>query len=165
MMTCSHYWMRPLSLSTISLYKPHFRPLLVAFQPKLHHFSIFFYQKWWLFEEFCVILLPTKPVQAVGGQPLEFYSLATERNARMADDCEGRAGQNKHRWNPEAENTVCKDSRRERTFSERYLSVNSNFATLNLLTVVMQRSVRVGVLYPMIRCSYYIIRCNVELYL
>ena len=27
----------------------------------------------------------------------------------MADDCEGRAGQNKHRWNPEAENTVCKD--------------------------------------------------------
>ena len=66
----------------------------------------------------------------------------------MADDCEGRAGQNKHRWNPEAENTVCKDSRRERTFSERYLSVNSNFANLNFRTAVMQRSVRVGVLYP-----------------
>ena len=66
----------------------------------------------------------------------------------MADDCEGRAGQNKHRWNPEAEDTVCKDSRRERTFSERYLSVNSNFANLNFRTAVMQRSVRVGVLYP-----------------
>ena len=66
----------------------------------------------------------------------------------MADDCEGRAGQNKHRWNPEAENTVCKDSRRERTFSERYLSVMSNLANLNLCTAVMQRSVRVGVLYP-----------------
>ena len=36
----------------------------------------------------------------------------------------------------------------KRTFSERYLSVNSNFATLNLLTAVMQRSVRVDVLYP-----------------
>lgn len=68
----------------------------------------------------------------------------------MADDCEGRAGQNKHRWNLEAENTVCKDSRRERTFSERYLSVNSNFANLNFRTAVMQRSVRVGVLY----CGY-----------
>jgi len=66
----------------------------------------------------------------------------------MADDDEGRAGQNKHRWNPEAENTVCKGSRRERTFSERYLSVHSNFANLNLPTAVMQRSVRVGVLYP-----------------
>ena len=66
----------------------------------------------------------------------------------MADDCEGRAGQNKHRWNPEAENTVCKDSRRERTFSERYLSVMSNLANLDLCTAVMQRSVRVGVLYP-----------------
>ena len=67
----------------------------------------------------------------------------------MADDCEGRAGQNKHRWNPEAENTVCKDSRRGRTFSERYLSVMSNLANLNLSTAVMQRSVRVGVLsYP-----------------
>jgi len=66
----------------------------------------------------------------------------------VADDCEGRAGQNKHRWNPEAENTVCKDSRRERTFSERYLSVMSNLANLNLSTAVMQRSVRVGVLYP-----------------
>ena len=66
----------------------------------------------------------------------------------MVDDCEGRAGQNKHRWNPEAEDTVCKDSRRERTFSERYLSVNSNFANLNFRTAVMQRSVRVGVLYP-----------------
>jgi hypothetical protein len=65
----------------------------------------------------------------------------------MADDCEGRAGQNKHRWNPEAENTVCKDSPRERTFSERYLSVQSNLANLNLSTAVMQRSVRVGVLY------------------
>ena len=51
----------------------------------------------------------------------------------MADDCEDRAGQNKHRWNPEAENTVCKGSRRERTFSERYLSVSSNFATLKPL--------------------------------
>ena len=66
----------------------------------------------------------------------------------MAEDCEGRAGQNKHRWNPKAENTVCKDSRRERTFSERYLSVMSNLANLNLCTAVMQRSVRVGVLYP-----------------
>jgi len=66
----------------------------------------------------------------------------------MVDDCGGRAGQNKHRWNPEAENNVCKDSRRERTFSERYLSVLSNFATLNRFTAVMQRSVRVGVLYP-----------------
>ena len=66
----------------------------------------------------------------------------------MADDKEGRAGQNKHRWNPEAEKTVCKDSQRERTFSERYLSVCSNFATLKLCTAVMQRSVRVGVLYP-----------------
>ena len=66
----------------------------------------------------------------------------------MADDCEGRAGQNKHRWNPEAENTACKDSRRERTFSERYLSVMSNLASLNLCTAVMQRGVRVGVLYP-----------------
>lgn len=66
----------------------------------------------------------------------------------MADDCEGRAGQNKHRWNPEAENTVCKDSQGERTFSERYLSVMSNLANLNLCTAVMQRSVRVGVLYP-----------------
>ena len=66
----------------------------------------------------------------------------------MADDDEGWAGQNKHRWNPEAENTVCKGSRRERTFSERYLSVHSNFANLNLPTAVMQRSVRVGVLYP-----------------
>ncbi len=66
----------------------------------------------------------------------------------MADDSEGRAGQNKHRWNPEAEKTVCEDSRRERTFSERYLSVLSNFATLNRFTAVMQRSVRVGVLYP-----------------
>ena len=65
----------------------------------------------------------------------------------MADDCEGRAGQNKHRWNLEAENTVCKGSRRERTFSERYLSVMSNLANLNLCTAVMQRSVRVGVLY------------------
>ena len=65
----------------------------------------------------------------------------------MADDCEGRAGQNKHQWNPEAENTICKDSRRERTFSERYLSVYSNFANLNLCTAVMQRSVREGVLY------------------
>ena len=64
----------------------------------------------------------------------------------MADDCEGRAGH--FRWNPEAENTVCKDSRRERTFSERYLSVLSNFANLNLYTAVMQRSVREGVLYP-----------------
>jgi len=36
----------------------------------------------------------------------------------MADDDEGWAGQNKHRWNPEAENTVCKGSRRERTFSD-----------------------------------------------
>jgi hypothetical protein len=66
----------------------------------------------------------------------------------MADDCEGRAGQNKHRWNPEAENTICKDSQRERTFSERYQSVMSNLANLNLSTAVMQRSVRVGVLYP-----------------
>ena len=66
----------------------------------------------------------------------------------MADDCEGRAGQNKHRWNPEAEHAICKDSRRERTFSERYLSVQSNLANLNLSTAVMQRSVRVGVLYP-----------------
>jgi len=66
----------------------------------------------------------------------------------MVDDCEGRAGQNKHRWYPEAENTACKGSRRERTFSERYLSVNSNFANLNFRTAVMQRSVRVGVLYP-----------------
>ena len=66
----------------------------------------------------------------------------------MADDCEGRAGQNKHRWNLEAESTVCKDSQRERTFSERYLSVMSNLANLNLCTAVMQRSVRVGVLYP-----------------
>ena len=33
------------------------------------------------------------------------------------------ARMSKHRWNPEAEHTVCKDSRRERTFSERYLSV------------------------------------------
>jgi hypothetical protein len=41
----------------------------------------------------------------------------------MANDCEGRAGQNKYRWNPKAENTVCRDSRRERTFSERYQSV------------------------------------------
>ena len=52
----------------------------------------------------------------------------------MGDDCEGRAGQNKHRWNP--------------TFSERYLSVMSNLANLDLCTAVMQRSVRVGVLYP-----------------
>ena len=65
----------------------------------------------------------------------------------MADDCEDRADQNKHRWNPEAENTICKDSQRERTFSERYLSVMSNLANLNLSTAVMQRSVRVGVLY------------------
>ena len=65
----------------------------------------------------------------------------------MADVCKGRAGQNKHQWNPEAENTVCKDSRRERTFSERYLSVMSNLANLNLCTAVMQRSVRVGVLF------------------
>ena len=65
----------------------------------------------------------------------------------MADDCEGRAGQNKHRWNLEAENTVCKDGQRERTFSERYQSVMSNLANLNLSTAVMQRSVRVGVLY------------------
>ena len=36
----------------------------------------------------------------------------------------------------------------KRTFSERYLSVLSNFATLNLSTEVMQRSVCVGVLYP-----------------
>jgi len=66
----------------------------------------------------------------------------------MADDYEGRAGQNKHRWNPEAEHSVCKDSQWERTFSERYLSVQSNLANLNLSTAVMQRSVRVGVLYP-----------------
>ena len=66
----------------------------------------------------------------------------------MTDDCEGRAGQNKHRWNPEADDAVCRAGRRERTFSERYLSVHSNFANLNLPTAVMQRSVRVGVLYP-----------------
>ena len=65
----------------------------------------------------------------------------------MADDCEGRVGQSEHRWNPEAEDTTCRDSQRERTFSERYLSVMSNLANLNLCTAVMQRSVRVGVLY------------------
>gem|GEM_PF-6375919 len=57
-------------------------------------------------------------------------------------------GGSRHRWNPKAENTICKDSQRERTFSERYLSVQSNLANLNLSTAVMQRSVRVGVLYP-----------------
>ena len=53
------------------------------------------------------------------------------RRPAMADDCEGRAGQNKHRWNPEAENTVCKDSRRERTFSDVIICVVklSNFET------------------------------------
>ena len=84
----------------------------------------------------------------------------------MADVCKGRAGQKKHQWNPEAESTVCKDSRRERTFSERYLSVLSNFATLNRFTAVMQRSVRVGVLYPSPRCYHCILVVNVcaELY-
>ena len=49
---------------------------------------------------------------------------------------------------PEADDAVCREGRRERTFSERYLSVISNLATLNPFTAVMQRSVRVGVLYP-----------------
>ena len=34
----------------------------------------------------------------------------------MVDDCEGRAGQNKHRWNPEADDAVCRAGQRERTF-------------------------------------------------
>ena len=54
----------------------------------------------------------------------------------MADDCEGRAGQKKHRWNPEAEKTICKDSLWERTFSERYLSVYSNLANSNLFLTI-----------------------------
>ena len=31
-----------------------------------------------------------------------------------------RADGFKHRWNPEVEGTICKDSQWERTFSERY---------------------------------------------
>ena len=53
----------------------------------------------------------TKPAQVVGGQIFELCSLATERDARMADDYVDRAGQNNHRWNPEADDAVCRVKR------------------------------------------------------
>ena len=79
----------------------------------------------------------------------------------------GRAGQNKHRWNLEAESTVCKDSRQKRTFSERYLSVQvklRNFES-KYSGNATKRS-RGCIISRLFRCYHYILMVSVcaELY-
>ena len=49
----------------------------------------------------------------------------------MADDCEGRAGQNKHRWNPEAEKPFVRTAEGKGRFLNVTCLCKSNFATLN----------------------------------
>jgi len=83
---------------------------------------------------FFVLLQQPKPVRAIGGQ--QWSMIARQGGSKTNIDGILRLN-----------TPFVRAAKGKRTFSERYLSVNSNFANLNLLTEVMQRSVRVGVLY------------------
>ena len=59
-----------------------------------------------------------------------------------------RQGGSRHRWNPEADEAVCRAGRWEKDVFKTLLSVYSNLANLNLPTAVMQLKRPRGCIIP-----------------
>ena len=96
--------------------------------------------------DMCVFIFPAK-IFAVSENNRTF---ATTKPVKTTDEVESY-------WYPAAENTVCKDSQREKDVYERYLR-HPNLENLNRPRRYRNRSVRVGDLYPLLLYGVYISR-------